>query len=214
MGLVDSQYKNAVVENIIKDIRAKKNSLTAGDIGFRYLVQVLQREGYSNVLYEMNSNPAVPGYGYQLAQGATALTESWVASKQVSNNHFMLGHLQEWLYGGLGGLEPQEDAVAFNKILIKPELVGDVTSASVKHLSPYGLIDTKWSKTQSRVVLDVSVPANATAIIALPCKVDSRISEGKEELKSQQGMTVYPYENGRVNVAVGSGVYHFVIENK
>jgi len=43
-------------------------------------------------------------YGYQLAQGATALTEAWDANPANSQDHFMLGDAEEWFYRGLGGI--------------------------------------------------------------------------------------------------------------
>ena len=87
-------------------MRAHNNGLTAGDIGYRYLLKVLDDEGRSDVIFDMNDRSDVPGYGYQLAKGATALTESWQALPSVSNNHFMLGHIMEWFYSGLGGIRP------------------------------------------------------------------------------------------------------------
>ena len=52
----------------------------------------------------------------------------------------------EWFYGGLAGIRPAEDAVAFDKIDIRPEPVGDVTSAKASYQSPYGPIATDWTQ--------------------------------------------------------------------
>ena len=92
------------------------NALTAGDIGYRYLLRVLEQEGQSQLIYEMNSKTDVPGYGYQLSKGATSLTESWAALKYVSNNHMMLGHLMEWFYSGIGGIRQTSDHQHLMKI--------------------------------------------------------------------------------------------------
>jgi alpha-L-rhamnosidase len=54
--------------------------------------------------------------GFQIAKGATALTESWTALKNVSNNHLMLGHLMEWFYNGLAGIKQTENSVGFKEI--------------------------------------------------------------------------------------------------
>src|SRR5665648_1206973 len=78
----------------------------------------------------MNARNDVPGYGFQLAKGATSLTESWMANEISSNNHLMLGHIMEWFYTGLGGISQQEKSVAFKEILIKPEMVGDISFAN------------------------------------------------------------------------------------
>ncbi len=68
-----------MVDNLVKDIRMTGTiALTAGDIGYRYVLRALGSDaGRSDVIFDMNSRNDVPGYGYQLAQGATALTESW-----------------------------------------------------------------------------------------------------------------------------------------
>lgn len=68
------------------------------------MLKVLEQEGRSDVIFDMNSQCDKPGYGYQLKQGATSLTESWAALKTASHNHCMLGHLMEWFYGGIGGI--------------------------------------------------------------------------------------------------------------
>ncbi|MEO8406249.1 MAG: family 78 glycoside hydrolase catalytic domain, partial [Chitinophagaceae bacterium] len=129
MKLVDPVYKQLVLANLVKDIRNRNNALTAGDIGYRYVLRALEEEGRSDIIYDMNSRSDVPGYGYQLAHGATALTESWQAYPSVSNNHFMLGHLMEWFYAGLAGIKNAENGIAFKNMEIRPQPVGDVTKA-------------------------------------------------------------------------------------
>ncbi|UOQ67999.1 family 78 glycoside hydrolase catalytic domain [Hymenobacter volaticus] len=214
MGLVEPADKAAVVENIVLDIRNRDNSLTAGDIGYRYLLKVLDDEGRSDVIFAMNNRADVPGYGYQLTKGATALTESWAALPSVSNNHLMLGHLMEWFYGGLAGIRPAEDAVAFNKIDIRPEPVGDVTSAKASHLSPYGLIANEWKKTSTRFELTVTIPANTTATIHLPATASSIITESGQQLHQRKELTSLGFNKGKTRVQVGSGTYHFVVNSQ
>lgn len=204
MELVEPQYKQAVVDNIVKDLRSHNNALTAGDIGYRYLLKVLDDEGRSDVIFDMNNRSDVPGYGYQLAKGATALTESWQALPSVSNNHFMLGHLMEWFYAGLAGIRPADDAVAYNKIIIRPEPVGDVTSAKGSYHSVYGTIISEWKKTANIFALMVNIPANTTATIYLPAKAASKITEGGKALTQKLKM-----ENGKALIKIGSGNYIF-----
>src|SRR5207249_895585 len=113
------------------------------------LLRVLDDEGRSDIIFDMNSRSDVPGYGYQLVKGATALTESWQAYPTASNNHFMLGHLMEWFYSGLGGIRTAKNSVAFDNTDIRPEPVGDVYSASATYQSPYGNIASNWKKQNS-----------------------------------------------------------------
>lgn len=210
MQLVEPQYKDAVVASIVKDIHDRGNSLTAGDIGYRYLLKALDEAGRSDVIFDMNSRSDVPGYGYQLARGATALTESWQARSAVSNDHLMLGHLMEWFYSGLGGIDAAPDAIAMNKIVVRPEPVGDITYAKASYQSPYGIISTDWKKTNSSFELTVRIPANTTALICLPARKGDGVQEDGKPLNSKN----ITYKNGKALISEGSGIYHFTITKR
>jgi alpha-L-rhamnosidase len=80
----------------------------------------------------------------------------------------MLGHLMEWLYAGLCGIKQADGSVGYNKIVIRPQPVGDITNAKAAYHSPYGLIKTGWQKTNAVFRLNVTIPANTTAEIYLP----------------------------------------------
>ena len=125
-GMVDYSCKKEVVRNLVRSINDNNKALTAGDVGYRYLLRTLEEQGQSQLIYEMNSKTDVPGYGYQLSKGATALTESWAALKYVSNDHMMLGHLMEWFFSGLGGIRQAEDSNGYDHVLINPEPVGNI----------------------------------------------------------------------------------------
>lgn len=211
MNLVEPEYKAAVVEHIIRDIRSRNNSLTAGDVGFRYLLQVLDREGRSDVIYDMNNRSDVPGYGYQLARGATALTESWQALPSVSNNHLMLGHLMEWFYTGLAGIRQDTGAIGFKAIEIRPEPVGDVRTAKATYESPYGLISSDWKKEPGTFELKVQIPANTTAIVYLPGDSASLVTEGGKSLKGRKDIRQKGWNRGKWSLLVGSGSYRFTV---
>jgi alpha-L-rhamnosidase len=213
MKLVDPQYKDAVVENIVKDIRNHNNSLTAGDIGYRYLLCVLLDEGRSDVIFDMNSRSDVPGYGFQLAKGATALTEAWQALSTSSNNHFMLGHLMEWFYRGLGGIDQQENSIGYKQIVINPQVVGDVTFANATYESMYGKIISNWKKDDNSFHLQVQVPVNTTAIVYLPAKAASEISESNKQISSDPAIQVLGSEKGKLKLKLSSGVYSFDVKH-
>ncbi|UEG52858.1 glycoside hydrolase family 78 protein [Mucilaginibacter daejeonensis] len=206
-GLLDAKDKAAVLDNIVKDIRTRNNALTAGDIGYRYLLRVLDDNGRSDVIFEMNNRSDVPGYGYQLAKGATALTESWQALPGVSNNHLMLGHLMEWFYSGLAGIKQPDDAtgIGFRHIEIRPEPVGDVTFAKASYNSPYGMISSDWKKEGKKFVLDVEIPANARASVHLPANKGDKVQMNGKPVAAA-------WKDGKAELKVGSGRYHLVVE--
>ena len=197
MDLVPENDRPAVLNNLVQGIIDSSYRLTAGDIGFRYVVRVLEKEGRSDILYKMNSRSDVPGYGYQLAKGATALTESWMALPTVSNNHLMLGHLKEWFYSGLVGLKIDSSAIGYKKFIVAPTPVGDVTQAEANIETLYGKVRADWQKqSDGSFHLHVEVPVNTSATIILPfVSKDVRVND-KPEKKSQ--------------FIINSGKYHIV----
>lgn len=212
VGLIDEQYQAKVMQNLEDSIRAQGKPLTAGDVGFHYLVEALTNGGRSQLLYEMNARDDVPGYGYQLKKGATALTESWPALENVSNNHLMLGHLMDWFYIGLGGISQSKTSVAYKEVVIKPEMVGDITWVKSSYQSPYGEIRSDWEKSGAKVKMNVTIPANSTALVYIPFISGSVIKEGGKDISTVKEIEVIAEENGRKVVRIGSGVYEFEVE--
>ena len=209
MDLVEPQYKAVVRQNLIDDIRRRGNALTAGDVGYRYVLRALEENDASEVIYDMNSRYDVPGYGYQLAHGATCLTESWQAYREVSNNHCMLGHLMEWLYSGLGGIRQSPGSAGYKEIVIRPQVVGDIHSAAVSFRSPYGLIRSEWSDSPQQYRQRVEIPANTTALVYLPAVDPAAVSESGVPLGEVPGLSVRERGKDYMAVAVGSGIYDF-----
>lgn len=212
MGLTTSENRQQVFENLIADIRGRNNALTAGDVGYRYVLRALEAGGASDVIYDMNCKYDSPGYGWQLAHGATALTESWQAYGFVSNNHFMLGHLMEWLFSGLGGIRQREDSFGFKHIVIHPEPVGDIREARTTYQSPYGLIVSDWKDNNNEFTIRVEVPANSWASVYLPSANTEYITESGIKLKDVAGINSQTKGYKYTIVTIGSGTYHFKVK--
>ncbi|WP_172594311.1 family 78 glycoside hydrolase catalytic domain [Mariniphaga sediminis] len=212
MDLVEPENREAVIANIIKDIRDRNNSLTAGDIGFRYLIQVLASAGRSDVIYDMNSRTDVPGYGYQLEQGATALTESWQAFPNLSHNHLMLGHLMEWFYNGLGGIRQEKNSVAFKTIVLKPEPAGNMEEVKAFFESPYGPIKSEWRKKDGQFEYDIEVPVNTTALVYLPSAGNNTVTESGRLVEEVDEVSFVKTEENCSVYRIGSGAYSFKVK--
>ena len=168
IGLVPEKNHAAVLENLVADIRAHGNHVTAGDVGFHYVVSALMEGRRADVLYDVLTRTDSPSYGYQLARGATALTEAWDANPSKSQNHFMLGHAETWLYGGLAGIRVDFDRPAASRIRIAPQAVAGLESASARYKSVWGDIVSAWHRRAGRIYLEVEIPAGACARIEFP----------------------------------------------
>ena len=164
LGLVQSPNQGTVMDSLVADIRRHQNGTTAGDIGFHYVLKAL--EDKPDVIMDMNNQSVTPGYGYQLAKGATALTESWQALPSVSNDHLMLGHLMEFLYACIAGINA--GSPAYRTIEIRPTPVSGMTHAEATYACPYGRISSRWRVENGYFLLNVEIPVNTTAVIHLP----------------------------------------------
>lgn len=209
-GMVDDSLRSEVVKNLVKSVNDGNKALTAGDIGYRYLLRVLEQEGYSQLIYEMNSKTDVPGYGYQLAKGATALTESWAGLAEVSNNHMMLGHLMEWFFSGLGGIRQDENSKAFEHIIVSPEIAGDISRVDCSYKSVYGEISSSWKLAGDELILKVKIPVSCTATVRLPQKDAAKIRLDNKALENSDAVYKIRSEEGKVCFDVLSGDYTFV----
>jgi hypothetical protein len=165
-GLAPDGDRGAVLEDLVQDIRNHNNGLTAGDVGYRYVLRALADGGRSDVIFDMNSRDDRPGYGMILKKGATSLTEGWDGS--ASQDHFMLGHIMEWFYSDLVGIQQAPDSVAWKKIVFKPTPVGDVTWAKAKYDSIRGPIISEWKREGDKLHLKVTIPPGVTARIVMP----------------------------------------------
>ncbi len=179
-------------------------------MGFHYLIKALEDNGGSSVIFDMNSRTDVPGYGYQLAKGATALTESWPAREDVSNNHLMLGHIMEWLFSGLAGIRQAADSQGFRKIVIAPNPVGDITWTKARYRSVRGDIACSWKLEQDGFSLDVGGPAGRRGEGAPPRSPGRAPLRRRAAAQSRPGISG-PWV-GRTDgstLEIGSGNYRF-----
>jgi hypothetical protein len=208
-GLAGDEQREVILRNLVDDIRGRNNALTAGDVGYRYVLRALEEGHRSDVIFDMNTKYDVPGYGWQLAHGATALTESWQAYGFVSNNHFMLGHLMEWLYSGLGGIRQDENSVAFSRIVIDPQIVGDVRNARTGYESPYGMIRCEWEKTDGQYRMTVEIPPGSTARVGIVADDGQQVTSYGVPLDKTDDIRIVDRILNKIWVEVGSGTYRF-----
>lgn len=209
LGLVPDGHERAVLARLVAAVRARDNHVSAGDVGFHYVVEALTRYGRSDVLYDMLSRTDAPSYGAQLARGATALTEAWDADPRASQNHFMLGHAELWLYGGLAGIRIDMAAAPDRRIVIDPQPVGEVAWAAARYRSALGEVVSDWRREGGRLRLRVRVPAGATATVRLPTAEARAVRESGRPLALAPGVRGAGLAGGRVAAVVGSGDYLF-----
>ncbi|HYO09846.1 MAG TPA: family 78 glycoside hydrolase catalytic domain, partial [Tepidisphaeraceae bacterium] len=209
LDLVEPQNRQAVIDALVRDIRDRGNALTAGDVGHYYLLRALAGAGRSDVVFDMHSAADKPGYGLILSRGATSLTEAWDAGETSSQNHFMLGHIVEWFYRDLAGIQPTAGGPGFARITIRPQVVGDLTSAKARYRSIRGPIESAWKRDGERLTLEVSVPPGSTATVHVPTIDPAGVTEGGGPADKADGVRRAGEAGGAAVFDVQSGRYTF-----
>jgi hypothetical protein len=206
MGLCPEGERQRVVDALVNDVTRRGNQQTAGDIGYHYLVRALLDAGRSDLLFAMTNRTDPPSYGAQLARGATSLTEAWDADPASSQNHCMLGHIEEWFYAGLAGIEAD-----FEHISIKPQPVGDVTWVKAWHDTVRGRVESSWKRDGAGFELRVGIPANTSATVFLPGDSIERVTEGGQPVSQAEGVRYLRQEGSALAFEVASGQYDFQV---
>ena len=207
LGMVPSGREADVRAHLVRDIEAHSVHTTAGDIGHRYVLLALMEAGRSDLIYAMATNKEPPSYAAQLLSGATTLTEAWDADPRSSQNHFMLGHIEEWFYKGLGGL--RAEAPGFRRVTIRPETIDALSEVDVRYQSVRGPIRSAWRRKGKQLWMDVAVPPGVTATVHVPAASANEVKEGETSAREADSVTFLRMENGRALFRVGGGVYRF-----
>jgi hypothetical protein len=166
LQIVPGDHYAEVLDNLVADIHTHGDHVTAGDVGFHYVVRALTDGGRSDVLYAMLMRTDKPSYGDQLAHGATTLTEAWDTNPTSSQNHFMLGHAEEWFYRGLAGIRYDlEYSNQSEQVIVQPAVVGDLTHVSASYNSKLGRIASAWSRAGDKLTMDITLPITGRIVI-------------------------------------------------
>lgn len=140
-----------------------------------------------------------------------------------SHNHPMFGSVGSWLYKALAGINLAPGTSGFEKVVIAPQMVRDLRHASGSTRTVRGEVACAWSRTETSVRIEVTVPVGAEAEVVLP-KLnirDIQISEGGKTvwadgkfLAGPSGIAGAEDKDGAIRFKTGGGRYVFVLEGK
>ncbi|HEY9172560.1 MAG TPA: family 78 glycoside hydrolase catalytic domain [Verrucomicrobiae bacterium] len=212
-GLVPADEHPRALEVLALDVGKHGDHLTTGIFGTKYMLNALTDAGCADVAYRLVNQRTFPGWGHMIEGGATTLWEHWEFSDNTySHNHPMFGSVSEWFYKALAGIQPAPDAVGFDKIIIRPQPVGDLRWAKGSYQSVRGKVVSEWTREEGRFKLRVTIPANTTALVHVPAKDASRVKEGGKPATTAPGVKFVRMEGSAAVFAVGSGNSEFVAD--
>jgi alpha-L-rhamnosidase len=143
-----------------------------GFAGTPLILDALCLAGESDAALKMLLTEECPSWLYPLTMGATTVWERWDSlrpdgsvnpGQMTSFNHYALGAVADWLHRRIGGLAPLEPG--YRRFLVDPLIGGPITSASVRHDTPYGLASVEWRAEGDGAAVDLVVPPGCEAVV-------------------------------------------------
>lgn len=160
-GLSETE-RARIADELVRQIRQDGGSVTVGEIGLPPLIRALTDSGNADLLHQMIRRTDAPGYGHQLAAGATALTESWHGPSGdagvASQNHFMLGAIDGWILEDVVGLRQSEGSVGWSSVVVSPQLLTGVNDVQSTFEAPTGRFEVEWHREGDGAVLTIIAP--------------------------------------------------------
>jgi alpha-L-rhamnosidase len=218
--LRDPAHRQSAVETLVENIE-RVGHLETGFLGTPYLLPVLGAIGRPDLAYRLLERTEYPSWLYPVTQGATTIWERWdawtatdgfKADGMNSFNHYAYGAVGEWLFRAVAGIDTTTDGAGYRELLVSPELGGSLTSARAHLETLHGRVETSWTLDGERATLNVTVPANTTAILRLPVSTVEQATEGGRRLTEVAGLSAFTVAGNRVECRAVAGRYEFVLE--
>lgn len=215
LDLMKQTDQPGVLASLLKDLHCRGYHMTGGDVGFPFLLRALTKYGYGKIIARMMTNTDIPSYGYQVIHGATTLCEEWDGNcpgkEKNSQNHFMLGSIEEWFYGGLGGIQLFHGPLS-QELRICPTFASQVNLVETQCEIAGGTVKSCWKRESTgRIQLAIQIPANTCAVILLP---QTGNEEMAEKWKRQEGVVRIDCTDRYYEIHTESGTYSFDISEQ
>ncbi len=216
--MLPENLREQAAQRLVDNIRSYGNHLTTGFLGTPYLCHVLSRFGHLDVAYTLLLQDSYPSWLYPVKMGATTIWERWNGQKpdgsfetpgMNSFNHYAYGAIGDWMYRVTAGIDTEEDAPGYRRIIIRPRPGGSLTQATGTLQTYYGNIKSSWQLQNGQFSLDVEVPANTTATVYIPAKNNAAVQEGGKPLATQKDIRLVSTAQEQTVLEIGSGQYHF-----
>ena len=202
--VVPAEYKDRVVDNLVRKAEENDNHLDVGMIGSKYLLNALTENGRNDVAYKIATQTSRPSWGWWLAQGETTFQEGWGLGP--SRNHIFLGEIVAWFYKALAGINIDPAKPGYKNIIIKPQFAEGLSSVAAKTTSVHGDIISSWERSGDNIRVNVTIPPNSTATFFLALKAGQTIFESGKPVKFTR------VSEKLIRLQITSGKYQFEIK--
>ncbi len=187
--MLPDNLKLTAVKNLVNLIHKNNDHLATGFLGTPYILEVLTKNGETDLAYKILNQKTIPSWLYPITKGATTIWEKWDAINTdgtfdtCSLNHYAYGAVGNWLYQTVAGINAASPG--YKNIIIDPHPGGGLTWVKARYTCSYGDIISSWKVQGDKFILFAEIPRGTTATIFLPDGKTTHVSAGKYIFKSQ-----------------------------
>jgi alpha-L-rhamnosidase len=210
LGMVPAENRDAVQKALLKEIAAHRDKVSTGFVSTPYLLKVLA-DLDPEAGWRMASTREFPSWYYMtFGKGGDLMKETWAGGQALMPS--LGGNIAAWHMESLGGIRPDPSGPGFKKIIIRPNIVGDLRWVECWHDSNHGRIVSNWKREDKKLQMDVAIPINTIATVHVPARESNNVTESGKPAAKAKGVKFLRMEEGRAVYEVGSGCYRFCSE--
>ena len=175
-GLVPEDKTKDVVKAFRYTLE-RDGAFICGEVGLPYVIQTARKHDMNELISRFILRKEHPSYYAFVLDGETTLGEYWEQNPR-SHCHDMMGHIIEWYYNGIAGIQPK--APGFARVDICPWLPETIHEFTCTYRSVRGKIQVHVKEEENTILLEVEIPEGVAH------KVDTKHLEtrGKKVLLS------------------------------
>lgn len=158
-GVLDAKDQAVALDQLLRVLQESDYHVTTGIFGTKYLLDALSSHGRTDIAFRIVNQSGFPGWKYMIDHGATTVWETWKESDNTfSQNHPMFGSVSEWYLKWLGGIQPDVENPAENKVVLRPQPVEDLDSLAVEKYFPSGSLVSHWYWKDNILSFEFTIP--------------------------------------------------------
>ncbi|KAL3455072.1 bacterial alpha-L-rhamnosidase domain protein [Aspergillus heterothallicus] len=183
-GLISPQQAVIAGQRLAEIVKSNGFRIGTGFAGTPFICEALVRTGQVQTASRMLLNENCPSWLYPISMGATTIWERWDSMRpdgsinpgeMTSFNHYAFGAISKFLFERVAGLQ-KASGPGWKQARVQPVLGLGFTSASAEHLTPYGMVSSRWYLTEEPesqnkkfvFTLHVAVPPTTTMEVVMP----------------------------------------------
>jgi alpha-L-rhamnosidase len=213
-GMVPAENRSAVAALLAQDLKENyRGHFYGGDQGWYATAHALSDEGQVDWVFDEITGAKFPQLGYITEQlGLNTFPEGFalhfgeITPASVCQSEFQ--RIMDWVHVNLCGLKADPANPGFKHFFVRPQIPRALNWVSTEFLSPYGRVTSAWKKENGRLVMQVNIPANSSATVAIPKeRASGDISINGKPVNEASGVTVKSGDTSAPEYLLSSGRY-------